>query len=343
MTKSFILASLGLIVAAGAALMQACAGIPSSTGAPVPPANTPPAAAPATPPVVYQTLAGHKPVIYLIGDSTMKNGQDNGSNGQWGWGHILHYFFDETKVTVENDAVGGTSTRTFFQSANMWGRVAPKLQQGDYVIMQFGHNDNTAPPATDTMRYRSTINGNGDETVQGPKDASTMETIHTFGWYIRQYVTQARDKKATAIVCSLIPRNGWNGAKMNRADNGYALWSRQAAEQAGGFFLPLNALIADKCDALGKDKVTAQFFPPNETTHTNWAGAKLNAGCVVDGIKALKDCPLKDMLKADPVVPDAADVPAGAGRAPGAAGGARGGRGPASAPAAPPASATRPG
>jgi lysophospholipase L1-like esterase len=312
-----------VVVATGAALMQARAVVPSSTAAP---------AAAATAPVVYQPLADHKPVIYLIGDSTVKNGQDNGSNGQWGWGHILHYYFDEAKVSVENDAVGGTSTRTFMQSANMWGRVAAKLQQGDYVIMQFGHNDNTMPPATDTLRFRSTINGNGEETVQGPKDANTMETIHSFGWYIRQYISQAHDKKANAIVCSLIPRNGWNGAKMNRADNGYALWSRQAADQGGAFFVPLNALIADKCDALGKDKVTAELFPPGETTHTNWAGAKLNAGCVVEGLKALQDSPLKDFLKASPVVPETADVQAGAGRGAGGPGGARGGRGPASAP-----------
>ena len=339
MAQSFICASLSLAVAAAVTvLMQACTSTPSSTAAPAP-ADTP-----NTPPVVYQPLTDHKPVIYLIGDSTVKNGADNGATGgQWGWGHILHYYFDETKVSVENDAVGGTSSRTFLQSANMWGRVVAKLQQGDYVLMQFGHNDNTMPPATDTLRYRSTINGNGEETVQGPKDASTMETIHSFGWYMRQYIAQTHEKKANPIVCSLIPRNGWNGAKMNRADNGYALWAHQAADQGGAFFVPLNALIADKCDAMGRDKVTAELFPPGETTHTNWAGAKLNAGCVTEGLKALKDCPLKDYLKANPVVPDTADVQTGAGRGPGGPGGARGGRGPASAPGRAPASAPLPG
>lgn len=310
-------------------VMLAAAGVflqgQATTPAPAPAATTP-----ALKPIFYPTTEGRKPVVYLIGDSTVKAGADNGASGQWGWGHILHYYFDETKVTVVNNAVGGTSSRSFFQTANMWPRTLANLKEGDYIFMQFGHNDDTRPPESDTLRYRSTIKGNGEETVQGPKDANTMETIHSFGWYLRQMIAQAREKKANPVICSLIPRNGWSPAgKANRADNGYGLWAKQAAEQGGAHFLPLNKLIAEKWDVLGRAKVTADMFPPNEGTHTSWLGARLNAESVADGIKGL-DMPLKDLLKEKPVVPETQDIQPGA----------RGPRGPAPATAPAPAAAT---
>lgn len=318
MTRMVQLTAMGLVALGAAGNVRADA--PAAGGnRPATQATTSTATATSAPgkvvPAVYPALAGHKPVVYLIGDSTVKNGQDNGAaGGQWGWGHIVHYYFDETKVTVENDAVGGASSRTFFETAAMWPRVLPKLQQGDYVVMQFGHNDDTRPPESDTLRYRSTIKGNGEETVQGPKDANTKETIHTFGWYERQMIAQARQKKAMPVVCSLIPRNSWsNAGKINRGDTSYGLYAQQAADEAGAFFLPLNKLVADKYDALGKTKVTADFFPANEGTHTNWAGARLNAQCVAEGIKGLEGCPLKEFLKGNARVPEMPDVPGGVG------------------------------
>jgi hypothetical protein len=71
--------------------------------------------------------------------------------------------------------------------------------------------------------------------------------------------------------------------------------------------LPLNTLIADAYDKLGKEKVTAEFFPPNEAVHPNWAGAKFNAERVVEGIKKL-DIDLKLYLAVHPKAPDEADI-----------------------------------
>ncbi len=267
-------------------------------------------------PLAAQTTAPaaeHKPTLFIIGDSTVKNGADNGSNGQWGWGHILPMLFDPAKITVVNDALGGTSSRSFFETPNLFPKVIAKVQPGDFVLMQFGHNDNTRPPESDTLRYRSTIGGNGEETVEGPKDPKQgggNETIHTFGWYERQMIAAIKAKGATPIVCSLIPRDNWSpdGSKINRADKSYGLWAQQAAEQEKVPFLPLNTLIADHYDKEGKAKVVATYFPKGESTHTNWAGAKLNAECVVEGIKQL-DLPLKNALLATPpAIPN--DAPA---------------------------------
>ncbi len=113
---------------------------------------------------------------------------------------------------------------------------------------------------------------------------------------MRQYITQVKAKGATPIVCSLIPRNRWNGEKVNRNTDDYALWAKQAAEQEKVLFIPLNDLVADQYDKLGKEKVQAELFPPNEAVHPNWAGAKLNAETVVGAIKGLQDCPLSGLF-----------------------------------------------
>jgi lysophospholipase L1-like esterase len=256
------------------------------------------AAAPAaTPP---KPDPNHKPTIWLIGDSTVRNGSfDNGATaGQWGWGHLLHYYFDTSKVNVVNDAMGGTSSKSFQENPNLWPLVIAKVQPGDYVLMQFGHNDAGTPK------------GNGDETTPATgRGAQPGAVNHTFGWYMRQYIEQVKAKGATPIVCSLIPRNNWSpdGKKINRGDTSFGLWAKQAAEQEHVPFLPLNTIIADKYDQLGKQKVTADLFPPGEGTHPNWAGAKLNAECVVEGLKQI-DSPLKAFLLPDPKVPDKADI-----------------------------------
>ncbi len=271
-------------------------------------------AAPAAP-APSATPTDHKPTHFIIGDSTVKNGADTGSNGQWGWGHILPMFFDPAKINVVNDALGGTSARSFFEMPSLFPEVIAKVRPGDYVLMQFGHNDNTRPPESDTLRYRSDIGGNGEQTVEGPKSPKLgggNETIHTYGWYMRQMIEQIQAKHATPIVCSLIPRNNWRNGKINRADQSYGLWAKQAADQDHAAFLPLNTLIADTYDKEGQEKVTATYFPTRETTHTNWAGAVLNAQCVVEGIKQL-DLPLKNDLLPNP--PEIKEPAAGKGPA----------------------------
>ena len=247
-----------------------------------------------------------KPTLFLIGDSTVRNGADNGSNGQWGWGHILPYYFDKTKINVENLAVGGTSSRTFMQNPRMWPAILPKVQAGDFVMMQFGHNDNTARPEADTTRWRSTLPGNGEDVVQGLVQGGGTETVHSFGWYMRKFISETKGKGATPIVCSLIPRNRWTGDKVNRNAKDYSLWAKEAAEQEHVAFIPLNTMISDQYDTLGKEKV-AGLFPPNEAVHPNWAGARLNAEMVVEGVKKL-DLPLKMYVAMHPKAPEEADI-----------------------------------
>ena len=181
-----------------------------------------------------------------------------------------HPDFDRTRINVQNRALGGTSSRTFQTNPALWDRVLEQMKPGDWVIMQFGHND--SGPLDDAARARGTLAGNGEETREIDNPITKKhEVVHTYGWYIRKYISDARAKGATAIVCSPIPRNNWRNGKVSPNAN-YTLWASQAAKTADALFINLNEIISSKYDALGQQKVTDLYFPVGETTHTDWAG-----------------------------------------------------------------------
>jgi lysophospholipase L1-like esterase len=231
------------------------------------------------------------PTLFLIGDSTVKNGRDTGADGLWGWGNPLVAYFDTSKINVENQALGGTSSRSYL-TAGHWARVLALVKPGDFVVMQFGHNDGGGP-----NNGRGSLRGNGEETEESVQDGMP-ETVHTYGWYLRKYIADTQAKGATPIVCSLIPRNDWADGKVRRAMGSYATWATDAAKQGGALFIDLNHIIADRYDQLGQDAVNPFF--PKEHTHTSWRGAKLNAECVVEGIRGLPNCELNKYLSDSP-------------------------------------------
>jgi rhamnogalacturonan acetylesterase len=234
-----------------------------------------------------------KPVLYIIGDSTVKNGSGMGADKLWGWGSFLADYFDTTKITVENHAIGGRSSRTFITDGR-WDKILSTLKKGDYVIMQFGHNDSS--PLDDTARARGTIKGIGDDSIGVYNPVRKMkETVHSYGWYMRRFIKETQAKGATPIVCSPIPRNNFIDGKVQRANNDYALWSHQLAAGTGAQYIALNDMIADKYDSLGADAV-AKFFPVDHT-HPNEEGSRINVELVVKGIRDLKNCRLKENLK----------------------------------------------
>lgn len=247
------------------------------------------------------------PTLWLIGDSTVKEGRDTGRNGgRWGWGHEIDRYIDTTKINVENQALGGTSSRSFI-TGGWWEQVLEMIQPGDFLMIQFGHNDGGIESQTPRIRARGTIAGSGEETLEMTRRNGETETVHTYGWYIRQYIRDARAKGATPIVCSLIPRNDWiNGKVARNQDDTYVLWAQQAAEQESAFFINLNHIICEQMDPLGEDFALGALFRPDDHTHTIVLGAQLNAMCVIAGVKALGDAlPLNGYLlpAADPIEP----------------------------------------
>ena len=238
-------------------------------------------------------LKDTKPTFFIIGDSTVKNGQGKGGGGLWGWGDFIAPYFDTTKIKIENDALGGTSSRTF-QTKGLWDKVLNKIKAGDFVIMQFGHND--GGPLDDTARARGTLRGTGDDSKEIDNPITKQrETVHTYGWYMSKYVDDVMAKGGIPIICSPVPRNNWKEGKVVRSNDGYAKWAAEVAKSKGAYFIDLNDLVATKYEELGTDKVKT-FFPADHT-HTNGDGAKLNAEIVVQRLKADGPKKLKKYFK----------------------------------------------
>ncbi|HVU36660.1 MAG TPA: GDSL-type esterase/lipase family protein [Opitutaceae bacterium] len=221
------------------------------------------------------------PSLFLAGDSTVRNGTGEGGGGQWGWGHFLPEHFDQAKINVVNRAVGGTGIQTF-RALGYWHRLLSLVKPGDFVMIQFGHNDN--PP-------RGPLPGTGNETGErmNPR-TKEQQLLHTWGWYLKQDIADVRARGATPLVCSLIPRKIWKNDRIVRNKDTFAGWAERVAADEHVPFLDLNERIAERYDALGEAKVNALFADPH--THTSAEGARLNANVVVEALRALVDNPL---------------------------------------------------
>lgn len=247
-------------------------------------------------PVSGSSRKGNNPVLFLVGNSTMRNGTlGNGNNGQWGWGYFERQFFDENKITVENHALGGTSSRTFWKY--LWKDVLKGIRPGDYVVLELGHNDNGP---FDSGRARASIKGisHEDSLVVTIKETGVVDTVYSFGEYMRKYIADIRKAGATPILMSLTPRNAYEAENPNRiarVDKTFGLWSKQIAEEQNVPFIDLNDISAKKFESFGKWKTNYHFF--GDKIHSSEFGAILNARSAAEGIASNND-PQLDRLRA---------------------------------------------
>ena len=228
------------------------------------------------------------PTLWIVGDSTL-----NSNAPLRGWGQELAQFFDLTKINVVNRAIGGRSSRTF-QNEGRWEKVLAEMRKGDFVLIQFGHND-VGKYDDPAAKERPSLHGEGEETVEVTKLNGTKETLHTFGWYMRKYGNDARAKGATAIFCSMVPHKDWQNGKIVRKESEtFVRWTANAAKATGAAFIDLNEIVALEFERLGVEKVAPLFG--DARTHSTPAGARLNAELVIAGIRSLKNPNLKKFL-----------------------------------------------
>lgn len=239
--------------------------------------------------ISFLFLQQHRPTLYIIGDSTVRNT----NRPQCGWGEVIGERFDTTRINISNQAMAGRSTRTFIKEGR-WDRVMATLQPGDYVIMQFGHNEGSVPDTT-RAGYRGVLKGTGEEIKELVWPDGTAETVHTYGWYLRKFVRDAKAKGAIVLIASMIPRNEFRDGKVLRADKDYGKWAAEVAGQEGAFFIDLNAITAGKYDIMGPDSTKTLF--PGDHTHTNVKGAEINAASVIEGLKEASACTLNGYVK----------------------------------------------
>jgi lysophospholipase L1-like esterase len=230
--------------------------------------------------------AAQTPTIYLIGDATVRSGHGPAAVNQWGWGEKLTDFVDSGKANLVNLA-GGQSNRNFYDSAE-WQKTRATIKPGDFLIIQFGHNDNLGDPAWAT---KASLPGTGAETADW-----NGATVHTYGWYLAQYIEAARAKGATPIVCSIVPRKEWKDGKIDRASSSFATWAADVAQTEGAPFVDLQEIVARQYDSLGPAAVDPLFADPH--THTSLAGAELNAASLIAGLKGLASDPVEPYLSA---------------------------------------------
>lgn len=247
------------------------------------------------PSVAGSSRKGDNPVLFLVGNSTMRTGTlGNGNNGQWGWGYFAHEYFDENRITVENHALGGTSSRTFYN--RLWKDVLKGVRKGDWVIIELGHNDNGP---YDSGRARASIPGIGKETLDVTiKETGERETVYTYGEYMRRFIRETKAKGAYPILMSLTPRNAWedkDSTVITRVNQTFGLWAKQVAKKEKVPFIDLNEITARKFEKFGKEKVKYMFYL--DRIHTSVFGARVNAASAAEGLRACRGLKLADYLK----------------------------------------------
>ena len=230
-----------------------------------------------------------KPMVFITGDSTVKN-KDNDENGMWGWGSQAGLIFDATKITWANEAMAGRSTRSYLREGR-WEKVYNSLQPGDFVLIQFGHNDICS---ITNPKERGVIAASYDtcHVYQMEKDGR-YELVYSFGWYLKKFIDDVREKGATPILLSLTPRNEWPNGKIERRNDTYGKWYRDVVKATGVEFVDVHNISADfldkkfaSKDGVKSKKRAAKYFN-NDHTHTSKIGAQMNARSVAKGLQSI--------------------------------------------------------
>lgn len=253
------------------------------------------------------------PTLFLCGDSTMDSRPNakeplvNNFRARIGWGGSVIPYFDTGKINIENHAKGGISTRTFMNEG-YWRAILSRLKSGDFVIVEFGHNDSSP---IDGPAGRGTLKSNGEATTQIVNKDGQNEVIHTYGWYLRRFISDTQSKGAIPIILSPVPRNYWKDkTTFNNVMVDYVQLAKEVADAAKVQFIDMNQALVAQYSPMGQDAVTKAFFTNLDKTHTSPAGAKNVAKVFVAELQKT-DCPLKKYLLESPTIPDVSPIGSG--------------------------------
>ena len=248
--------------------------------------------------------------VHTIGDSTMAD-YNPSSTDKRGWCSYLGLFFDSTFVIVNNRGKSGASTRTFYEQAAFWPSVKSQMTAGDYVLIQFAHNDEKSN-GLDALEYNAYLKANG---LPELTDLRGTCPSTTYKEYLRRYIRETRELNCTPVliapICrkyfvndSTLRRNGQHdlGDKFNRLENGvllenqsvptddhsmdYVYQMRQVAEEMNVTFLDMTTATRELYLRYGNDYCTDHLFCQADKTHTAELGAILIAQT---GARLLKD------------------------------------------------------
>ncbi|MDR1753968.1 MAG: rhamnogalacturonan acetylesterase [Eubacterium sp.] len=240
-------------------------------------------------------VSGNKPInIYLAGDSTVKDyskigyWMDGKADSEGSWGEFLQYFFDKNKVKIFNYAQGGRSTRSFMNEPPRYDAIKKNIKDGDYLFIQFGHND------TSINLERGVFLGEPDENgiypsipgvknkdglypnpVQDEDGKRNIEESGTYKWYLKQYVDMAKSSGAIPVIITPVsrlqfdnngiikPHHDENGTDEKDRKNGYVIAAKQVAEEQDVMLIDFFEISKSLYESLYKvDRGVSKNFSP---------------------------------------------------------------------------------
>ena len=192
-----------------------------------------------------------------------------------GWGMYLQAFFNTDSVEVNNRGKSGASTRTFYETENLWPSVKTQMRAGDYLIIQFAHNDEKCK-GEDVYVENAKLRAEGKDTLT---DMRGTEPNTSYKEFLRTYIREARKMGVTPILMSPICRAYFKDGKINDegrhvlAENkNYVRSMREVAEETGVPFLDMTARSQELYEQQGKDFCMAHYFNCGDKTHTSTEG-----------------------------------------------------------------------
>ncbi len=211
--------------------------------------------------------------LFMAGDSTMATQTLLPPTPARGWGQMLQPYFTDN-VRVENHAASGHSTKSFLDSGR-WQRILDRIQPGDFVLIQFGHNDSK------------------------PDESRRTEPFGTFRDNLTRFVREVRERKGKPLLATSVVRNVFNADGSLRDTHGdYVVAARKVAEEMEVPLLDLNKKTGELLVKLGPEKAKKLFnnvepgeyakFPDGfkDGTHYNTLGASRACDLAIEEILA---------------------------------------------------------
>ena len=258
--------------------------------------------------LLLSSFKADKPVItiFMIGDSTMADKDLTGGNPERGWGQMLPGFLSE-EVRVDNHAVNGRSTRSFIDEGR-WDKVLSLIKKGDYVFIQFGHNDEKTDPKRHTDAGGGSFDANLKRFVNEARAKGGIPVL--FNSIVRRNFGTADGSAIAAAISQDDIRRGVNpdakhearaehpqeGDRLIDTHGAYLDSPRNVARELDVPFVDMNRITHELVEGLGpvESKKLYMWVPANtvpampkgreDNTHLNIYGARVVAGLTVDAI-----------------------------------------------------------
>ncbi len=229
--------------------------------------------------LISMSVAARAATAYLIGDSTVSL-YSSSVFPRMGWGQVFQNYFQSTLV-VSDKALSGRSSKSFYDEG-AWSPIKSALRSGDYVFIQFGHNDEKSDPALHTDPYT------------------------TYQQYLSIYINDARAKGAIPILVTPVERNSWSNGVVKPTHGDYPAAMRALASSKGTPLIDLTAGSTNKYNSSGQTYTTWSIFMnlkagqypnyPNgntDNTHFQQNGANIIASLVAGAIRSSSNAQLK--------------------------------------------------